>query len=447
MISLICSNFLYGDLNGEMNKFFHKFGSSSNSDPAEVYNGQRAGYFTGGGATVRNRVMNSKLVNINLPRFDAGCGGIDLYAGGFSFINKDELVRNLKSIGSNAVGYAFLLGLQTLSPQVATTIEELQTWSNSINSMNINSCETAAQLVSAAWPKKTEARQQICRTIGGKEGLFADYADARHGCSGKGAQESTDEKLKTDPKYKGILSGEYNVAWEAIKRQKDIKENSSLSHLFMNLTGTIIKRNDGDNSKIHHIPSKALDESFLKALFEGNQSTRKIEVCINNEDNKCLFTKEVELRMAAENSFFHKVKERLTTIQDKAINDEPIEEEDRDFIGGSRIPIYKCINVITAYEKNHSPISLNELANILSMDMMLKYLQEVVEMVEMGAKSLQSEQYDDEPIKDFLLNLENVERKIQYYETINMKRFDQEMKLVKKMELLEEKLFSEINLN
>ncbi len=112
----------WGDLNTHLNAFFDSFGSVANVNSAEIYEGQKAGYATGGGISVRNRVMNSKLGNVQLPEINAGCGGIDIYTGGFSFIKSDELINTLKSIGSNAKGYAFLLGLETVSPQIANNI-------------------------------------------------------------------------------------------------------------------------------------------------------------------------------------------------------------------------------------------------------------------------------------------------------------------------------------
>ena len=123
---------LQADLNKDLNKFFNRYGASSHVDSAEVYNGQKAGYFTGGGFVARGKVVNTQLVSVNLPRFDAGCGGIDIFAGGFSFINHEQLITTLKSIASNAIGHAFMLGLEVVSPQTANITKQLQTWANNM---------------------------------------------------------------------------------------------------------------------------------------------------------------------------------------------------------------------------------------------------------------------------------------------------------------------------
>jgi len=153
-------------------------------------------------------------MTVNLPKFDAGCGGIDLYAGGFSFINSDQLIGTLKSVGSSSIGYAFLLGLETVSPQVANTIKNLQTWANNMNAFNINSCETAAGLVGSAWPRQTHASQHVCRTLGGKKGLFDDYLKARHNCSQNSENKRFKKTISEDKEYRDLLYDDYNLVWD-----------------------------------------------------------------------------------------------------------------------------------------------------------------------------------------------------------------------------------------
>ena len=64
-----------------------------------THNAQSARYTTLGGISMRTPVVpNLQLGQIQTPRFSAGCGGIDLYAGGFSAINADQFVENLRAI-------------------------------------------------------------------------------------------------------------------------------------------------------------------------------------------------------------------------------------------------------------------------------------------------------------------------------------------------------------
>jgi len=60
-----------------------------------------------------------------MPHYRSGCGGIDLFLGGFSYINAQAFTQLLRNIGSNAGGYAFNLALATVTPQIKSVLDEL----------------------------------------------------------------------------------------------------------------------------------------------------------------------------------------------------------------------------------------------------------------------------------------------------------------------------------
>jgi conjugative transfer pilus assembly protein TraH len=81
------------DVNGDMNNFFNKLGFASNTSQPQVWQGQAAGYASGGSLYARTQVKTIQLVSMTLPDINAGCGGIDAYLGSFSFINSEQLQR------------------------------------------------------------------------------------------------------------------------------------------------------------------------------------------------------------------------------------------------------------------------------------------------------------------------------------------------------------------
>src|SRR5689334_2814452 len=100
---------LPGDLNSEMQQMFDALGTLGNVTSAGAFRGQAMDLYTGGSLMMRTPAKNYTLVNAQLPSLKAGCGGIDLFGGSFSFINKAQFVALLRNIGANAVGYAFKL--------------------------------------------------------------------------------------------------------------------------------------------------------------------------------------------------------------------------------------------------------------------------------------------------------------------------------------------------
>ena len=99
LLSLFCGAVLglsfsaAADVNGDMNNFFNKLGFASNTSQPQVWQGQAAGYASGGSLYARTQVKTIQLVSMTLPDINAGCGGIDAYLGSFSFINSEQLQR------------------------------------------------------------------------------------------------------------------------------------------------------------------------------------------------------------------------------------------------------------------------------------------------------------------------------------------------------------------
>ena len=106
------------DLNAEMQAMFNDLGALGNVTAPGAFRGQAMNLYTGGSFMMRSPGRNYSLADVQLPSLRAGCGGIDLFGGSFSFINKQQFVALLRNIGSNAVGYAFKLALQSISPDI-----------------------------------------------------------------------------------------------------------------------------------------------------------------------------------------------------------------------------------------------------------------------------------------------------------------------------------------
>ncbi len=76
----------WADVNSDLSSYFDNLGMVGNTTAPHAYQGQQAGYYSGGSLYARSSVRNVQLVDIELPSFRSGCGGIDAFAGGFSFI-------------------------------------------------------------------------------------------------------------------------------------------------------------------------------------------------------------------------------------------------------------------------------------------------------------------------------------------------------------------------
>ena len=186
---LACAPPATADVLSEMNRFWQ--GAAVNTTGPTAFQGQASGHWTLGNLYLRAPVRAEPIATVNLPSFRAGCGGIDAFAGAFSFINSDQLVAFARAIAQNAAGFAFELALETISPVIAETMSKLRALAQWANNRNVNSCETAQALVGAVWSRNDRASAAICAAIGTSQGIFTDYAAARHGCGADGQRHST----------------------------------------------------------------------------------------------------------------------------------------------------------------------------------------------------------------------------------------------------------------
>ena len=137
----------------------------NNTTAPNAYQGQEAGYYSGGSLFARDSVRDTQIASVDLPSFKSGCGGIDLFTGGFSFVNSQQLVNAMQNIINNAVGYSFNLALESATPEIANVMKYMNTLSNDINRANINSCETAAGLVGTPGRKRMWRSNKFAKTL------------------------------------------------------------------------------------------------------------------------------------------------------------------------------------------------------------------------------------------------------------------------------------------
>jgi conjugative transfer pilus assembly protein TraH len=194
--------------------------------------------YTGGSLMMRAPGRNYPLVNAQLPSLRAGCGGIDLYGGAFSFINKQQFIALLQNIGSNAVGYAFKLALQSISPDIDKLLTELQDQMNKINAMNINSCEAAQALVNGVVGEYDSSVQSGCANISQYLGSVTDRADARSPAppTPRGGQDAANS---ADPNVRNATFVKGNVIWLALNQVGGTISQQE-KELIMSVIGTVI---------------------------------------------------------------------------------------------------------------------------------------------------------------------------------------------------------------
>src|SRR3989344_1704293 len=84
-LTLFSASAPLADINDSMDGYWSSsIGSGKVTGPAALQ-GQSAGYYTLGNVAFRGPQETTQIGAIQLPSVRAGCGGIDIFSGGFSF--------------------------------------------------------------------------------------------------------------------------------------------------------------------------------------------------------------------------------------------------------------------------------------------------------------------------------------------------------------------------
>ncbi len=373
------------DVAGAMREFWDGIGVSNATGPS-AYAGQSAGYYTGGNLFMRTPGRNTQLATVTLPSYRAGCGGIDLFTGGFSFVNSDELVALMKSIGNNAVAYSFKLALETISPMIAEQIGELQDWAQRINQFNINSCEAAKGIVGGLWPRSETASRVICEDLGNSNGVFTDRAAARHGCGAQGRRRST--LSGATGAMRDQIPEDINVAWAAAQKNPLFSSDRELAELVMTLAGTVVvlaPAGDDDPPRFRYFGPGAGADALIAALLHGGSAT--VNRCVDWE--RCLNVDSgATLTVAESDAFAARVRTVLEGIQDKIDGDEPLSAKEQALLNATTIPVYKIVNVMTAYRGALATLSLPQYADLIALDILHRFASELMDEAAKGGSAL-----------------------------------------------------------
>lgn len=223
------------DLNSDMGDMFQRWGFRQNVTEPGAYNSQTRGFVTGGRVTAKAPTMTIAPFTYQDPYFKAGCGGIDIFGGSFSFINASEFTHFLEVVGQNALGYAFAMGIEAVCPTCNATLKDLRDKMDKLNAFMLDSCSAAKGLVNVAVDTAMEGDLQDCKSNNSETSLSAyDPSNGYLGCvTGKSPKEVLKGNRAADPKNG---TGKFDATANQAFQGTDLTENQR--QYAMSITGT-----------------------------------------------------------------------------------------------------------------------------------------------------------------------------------------------------------------
>ncbi len=438
VLTLILSIFscqTHATIDADMQSFFDKIGANANVTPGGAYKGQEGGFYTGGSVFTRIPAREVQMVNMQMPNIGAGCNGIDIFTGGIGFIDASRLIETMKAIGANGAGYAFSLALKQMSPQIMNQIEEFMAIANGANWNNINSCQAAMSLVNNGAAMFHETGVRTCIQSHLNQGSARDYIEARDKCKAQAAVNAQNKVALSDPSLKDSTISDVNIVWRAIQN------NGALAHLpddlkyfLMSLTGTVIIRSNNNGSQKQIYPSKLYKDEIF-----SHHKTFKVYACADEHTtaNGCLSLNDKTITLSDNKSFIGRVREILKAMEQKVEDDLPLTVPERAFLESTALPVYKMLNVHSAFSRGLSLMFPSEYAEVIAMDILYRYVDTSISDV---MEAFNSNQLPQELRAEFLDMIEKARSQIKTLRAHHLKKMVHTQDMVAKVQMMEKQV-------
>ncbi|MGR5299211.1 conjugal transfer protein TraH [Vibrio mediterranei] len=376
LLMLLVATSANASVNSDLGNYFDHLGYSQNVTGPSAYQGQSANYYSAGSLSLKNRSSNLQLGQINLPSMDAGCGGIDIYGGGFSFINAGQFKQFAQNVGHAVVPLALKMGIQTLTPQLASLLDQLQEWSSKFNEWSKNSCEVAQSLVTAgagmASSAITAVKTSACERKAIKNGQSA--ANAKDTCaSNSSADPILSDAAKNDPNYSELPVSK-NITWSHLQESAFFAGNQELAELVMSLSGTVVF---DDHSKKTTLPSLLLhDREAIDALLKGSKA---VTVYHCDTKTECLHPTTTSITVPPSKAFQPKVRVMLEALVTKYHDDEALTDKQKALLEMTSLPVLRMLTA--AIESHQNPATfVDAYARVITAQMLSDYLSTLLHM-------------------------------------------------------------------
>lgn len=429
-------------INEDLNDFVNGLGYAGNVTSPAAFESQAAGFFGGGSLYARNQVHQYQLVQLDLPSYRAGCGGIDLYMGAMSFISSEKLVDLGRSVMTNGGAYAVDVMLATTIPELKQVRDFLQSAEQAANHSSLNSCEMAQNLVGGIYPKTTASQQKICADQGmhGGKTLFSDYVDARMKCSGDGFQESMEQARNDESRKKQVVYNK-NIVWSILQSKSFLASDPELAELVMSLTGTLIIDKEG---KATNVPSLASSANLINSILgsPGSNPTVKIWRCTEpGSSSNCLSVALKDITIKEEKTLTARVRKIIESINSNLIEDKKPSNEEINMLSMTSIPVMKFLAVLNSTQYGGAAVDMEEYAALIAHDFLQNYLSELLQEV---ANATMGSELNEDLIKDVKKRIHEARHNIVAIDPKVGNKLKEKLSLIERMAAIEKQVASEL---
>ena len=261
----------------------------------------------------------------------------------------------MRNIANNAIGYAFMMAVKSISPDLADLIQYLQDQISKVNNLNINACQAAEGIVTAMGSTLTDKTQEKEGKVAGAAlNLFSDVFESWDAWKDRSkAKQTRDAAISADARNREVFDPG-NVVWRALLRVNGIDHETR--ELMMSMTGTIIIVPPGQNESGTAVDQKAqwiykpgAKITFRQFVGDGGTATATLSGLSCDEYAECRAPTFVENGITA-GSFAKFVRDKVVAMKQKVDTRNAGGQGTLDvaLIGSSSLPVWKMLSLASS---------------------------------------------------------------------------------------------------
>ena len=326
---------------------------------ASYFEGQKRGYFTGGSFSARWPTHSDYLLSFEPPRVKSGCGGIDAYMGGFSFLNFEYLVSKLQRIMTAAPAAAFDMALNTLCPVCSNTIKSLEEIANSLNSMQLDDCKAgsviAAKLLSNVTddPKIRQEAEKSFTLTKGIQDLAYKLNETWTANDNQPTETTVGMTSECPAEIKRLFVTPNQTILEKIAEGTTIT-NDGLA-LIRGFYGDMVLAVQPDGKDGYNLISPCDQDKFsIDRLYAGEVYKKTVS---NGIDQGCTLIDDTNRNL------FQWVSDKIQSIGNKMSQKTDLTDEERSFVNNLPTPVYSALRMaVTTNQLGSTIASITDIA-------------------------------------------------------------------------------------
>ena len=370
---------------------FNSMGGYSNVTGPGSAQGSIGNYYTGGNLAARTPVVTTTLYNIQPPSVRrGGCGGVDMYLGGLSYVSSAQISALLRAAASNLVTELFFLALDTFVPVVSAVVKKVQAMLQVATNLSTNSCELSRTALAGMKDMGAMLSQSMTATSEDEEigGSSTDFFAAQYESKDDATVTANNQAALSDPAKKDRVA-KGNFVWRAIYNA-DYNEPTTAGSLIykqilMSMIGTVIIPEDTSRGPMVLPPLQI----SLNDMIGGNgtgallgATMLDLYVCDAGSDGfemGCQNPTTTAVSTNVGTSFRMQALDRLTQMASnmRGVSGTGVRPTDPDlaYLATSDIPLYKLMALASA-DPQVSNQMIQQAADVLAVDYAYHYIRE-----------------------------------------------------------------------